>query len=352
MDILITGIAGFTGCKIAQYCKEHFTNINIIGIDNLSRRGSETNLPLLERLGCNFIKGDIRDNATIEALPKVGWIIDCAAEPSVLAGLQGGTLDLINNNLTGTFHLLEKCKRDNAGFILLSTSRVYSIDTLTKVNLNETSMHYALSEIQFLEGISVKGIKENFSTQAPISLYGATKLASEILALEYHYSFGFPVFINRCGVIAGAGQFGKIDQGIFSFWIYQYLLKGPLSFIGFNGTGKQVRDMLHPADVFALLYQQIQHPDKEAPKIINIGGGITNAFSLKELDMYCKEHIDVKKVINQVSETRKFDIPLYITDYSLAQEHWNWQPTIDSRMILQEILDFGSTNLELIKSFS
>jgi CDP-paratose 2-epimerase len=84
-------------------------------------------------------------------------------------------------------------------------------------------------------GFSELGVSENFSTTAPISLYGATKLASEVMALEYATMFDFPLWIDRCGVIAGAGQFGKPDQGIFSFWIYQWLLGKPLKYIGFGG---------------------------------------------------------------------------------------------------------------------
>ena len=66
------------------------------------------------------------------------------------------------------------------------------------------------------------GISEDFPTTAPLSLYGASKLASETLILEYGECFDFPVWINRCGVLAGAGQFGKADQGIFSFWIHSF----------------------------------------------------------------------------------------------------------------------------------
>src|SRR6185312_13208555 len=97
------------------------------------------------------------------------------------------------------------------------------------------------------------GVAENFSTQAPVSLYGSAKLASELLSLEYGEAFGFPVFVNRCGVLAGAGQFGKADQGIFSFWIHSWKSKRPLKYIGFGGQGHQVRDCLHPRDLTTLL---------------------------------------------------------------------------------------------------
>ncbi|OCX54558.1 hypothetical protein BEL04_09995 [Mucilaginibacter sp. PPCGB 2223] len=350
MKILITGAAGFVGYQMAKYFKEHYTDVMVIGIDNLSRRGSEYNVPLLKELGCTFFHGDIRNKEDVDDLPKADWIVDCAANPSVLAGLQGGSFGLINNNLIGTIYLLEKCKRDNAGFIMLSTSRVYSIDELNKIPLTETEGSFVISkDAQYPHGFSELGVAESFSTAAPISLYGSTKLASEVLALEYHYTFGFPVWIDRCGVIAGPGQFGKIDQGIFSFWIYQYLLDRPLSYIGFGGKGKQARDFFHPRDLFGMIQMQISDPEKKVSRLINLGGGVENTYSLAQLDAFCKQQLGSEKVINSITENRSFDIPLYVTDYSLAQKEWGWKPEISGEAILNQIVEYARTNIELIK---
>jgi len=351
VKVLITGAAGFVGRKMAEYFKQFEPEAELIGIDNLSRRGSEFNIEALKKIGCSFVYGDIRSKEDIDDLPKVDWVVDCAANPSVLAGLQGGTLPLINNNLTGTIYLLEKCKRDNAGFIMLSTSRVYSINELNAIPLEEKPDSFGIAaSSQYPTGFSALGVAENFSTGAPISLYGSTKLASEILALEYHYTFGFPVWINRCGVIAGPGQFGKIDQGIFSFWIYQYLLNKPLSYIGFGGTGRQARDLFHPYDVFRMIQQQIKTPVASSPKVLNLGGGVHNTYSLAQLDAFCKQHINAGKEINRVTDNRSFDIPLYVTDFSVAKNVWGWEPTISGEAILQEILTYAKDNLALIKS--
>ncbi|MFT3932732.1 MAG: NAD-dependent epimerase/dehydratase family protein [Chitinophagaceae bacterium] len=353
MKILITGVAGFVGSCMAKYFRGHFSNIEIIGIDNLSRRGSEYNLQALKELDCRFYHGDIRNKEDVEDLPKVDWIIDCAAIPTVTAGVHSGTLSLINNNLTGTLYLLEKCRRDQAGFVILSTSRVYSINELNKLPLLETATRLAIHKAPaYPKGFSEKGIAEEFSTAAPVSLYGATKLSSEIMALEYHYTFGFPVWINRCGVIAGPGQFGKIDQGVFSFWVYQYLLGKPLSFIGFGGKGKQVRDFIHPYDVFRLIRLQVEHPSSSSPRLLNIGGGIECAMSLAELDIFCKQYFNTNKPISEISETRGFDIPLYISDYAKAKQYWQWQPSLSSQQILEQIAEYGSENLEQIRSIS
>ena len=114
------------------------------------------------------------------------------------------------------------------------------------------------------EGVSAHGIAENFSTTPPLSLYGSSKLASECVALEYGETFEFPVWINRCGVLAGAGQFGRADQGIFSFWINAYLRRAPLRYIGFDGAGHQTRDCLHPRDLLPVLQKQMSAVETES----------------------------------------------------------------------------------------
>lgn len=347
MKILITGIAGFVGSQLAGYFKKNIANCEIIGIDNLIRRGSETNLPLLKSLGCQFFYGDIRLKEDVEELPKVDWVVDCAANPSVLAGINGGTSQLVSHNLQGTLHILEKCRKDQAGFVLLSTSRVYSIDALNKIPLIEGATRFTVNPAAALpDGFNSNGVTESFSTAAPVSLYGATKLASEVMALEYASTFGFPIWVNRCGVIAGAGQFGKIDQGIFSFWIYQWLLERPLGFIGFGGKGKQVRDFFNPEDLGNLLVKQMKNPSHNAPKIINAGGGLKSAMSLLELNDYCKQQFGFDKPIKTESTTRPFDLPYYVTDNSQVKKFWDWEPQQSAIQVLEEIVEYAKDNRE------
>lgn len=351
MKILITGIAGFVGSRLAQYFKTHHHDIEIIGIDNLSRKGSEFNLPFLKELGCKFIHGDIRNKEDVQELPAINWVIDCAANPSVLAGINGGTAQLINHNLGGTLHLLEKCRKDQAGFIMLSTSRVYSIEALNKIPLSANENRFLVdSTMPFPTGFTAEGVTSSFGTNAPISLYGATKLASEVMALEYSYAFNIPVWVNRCGVIAGAGQFGKIDQGIFSFWMYQWLTQKPLSYIGFEGTGHQVRDFFSPNDLGNLISKQIHQPNKQAPKIVNAGGGLASSMSLKELNEYCIHKFGFNKEIIQSKESRAFDIPYYVTDNAEVQKYWDWQPTEDKIKLLDDIFDWAVANKSLIET--
>ena len=307
-------------------------------MDNLCRRGSEFNLRNLYNLNIPFIQGDIRLASDLQNLPPVDWVIDCAANPSVLAGMDGqvSSRQLMEHNLLGTLNLLEYCKKLGAGLILLSTSRVYSARELANLPVKKSTDKLELDQDYFGQGISPRGLTEDFPTSAPISLYGASKLASETLILEYGEAFGFPIWINRCGVLAGAGQFGKADQGIFSYWIHSFREKNSLQYIGFGGSGLQVRDALHPKDLAPLLVRQMQNPDREAPKIINLGGGIENSMSLKQLSFWCEEHLGPNEVLRS-EEERPMDGPWIVMDSARAKETWEWEPATSLEEILFEI---------------
>src|SRR5579871_2987256 len=122
MKVLISGICGFVGSHLARYLIESCENISILGIDNLARSGSEINRASLRRLGVQLHHGDIRMASDMDALPSADWVIDAAAQPSVLAGRDGKTSarQLLEHNLIGTINLLEYCRSSNAGFVLLS----------------------------------------------------------------------------------------------------------------------------------------------------------------------------------------------------------------------------------------
>ena len=337
MKIIITGIAGFAGNSIAINLLKNYHKLELYGLDNFSRKGAESNINSLNNLGVQLIRGDIRNQSDIDAIPKVDWVIDCAANPSVLAGIDGqvSSRQLMEHNLLGTINLLEYCKRHKSGLILLSTSRVYSALELANLPVESSNDRFEVKNTNVL-GFSQQGISEEFPTAAPISLYGSSKLASEQLILEYSYNFDFPVWINRCGVLAGAGQFGKADQGIFSYWIHSFKEKKPLKYIGFNGCGHQVRDALHPQDLVPLLYRQLMEPKMDAPNIINVGGGIENSMSLKQLSEWCEKRFGSTEVISS-SESRPMDAPWLIMDTSVAQNAWNWRVKTKLEDILHEI---------------
>jgi CDP-paratose 2-epimerase len=345
--ILITGICGFAGSVIAREFLEHLPGVNITGIDSLIRKGSETNLEPLRALGIDVRVGDIRNEADLAVLPAVDWVLDCAANPSVLAGIDGktGAKELLDHNLGGTIHLLEYCRKNLAGFILLSTSRVYSIPPLANlsVEVHQQSFRPSASALNNPSVLSAMGVTEDFSTQPPVSLYGSSKKCSELLALEYGKTFGFPVRINRCGVLAGAGQFGKADQGIFSFWIHSWASRRPLKYIGFGGSGHQVRDCLHPRDIVPLLISQMSDPCRKVDPILNVSGGIESAMSLKQLSEWCANRLGEHQVDADMNP-RPFDIPWMVLDSSSAAEAWQWKPQTPMEDLLEEIATHSEKN--------
>jgi len=343
--LLLTGACGFVGSTLALELRRVLPDLEIIGIDNLSRKGSEGNVPKIQESGIRFQVGDIRNPADLDKLPAVDWVIDCAANPSVLAGVDGksSSFEVMDHNLIGTLQLLEYCKKHKAGFILLSTSRVYSIAALSAIPVEEvkgafrpeTALH-AQSSALHADSVTPEGVTESFSTRPPLSLYGMSKLCSENLALEYGETFRFPVWINRCGVLAGAGQFGRADQGIFAYWINSWQRKKPLKYIGFGGQGFQVRDALHPRDLVPLLILQMNDPLRKVEKIQNLAGGAANSISLKQLSDWCEKRFGPHRVLSD-PEPRPFDLPWMVLDATLARQQWGWRMETPLDLILEEI---------------
>jgi CDP-paratose 2-epimerase len=352
MKILVAGGCGFVGAAVCRRLLATRDRLEITVLDSFRRAGSETNRATLAALGVTVFHGDIRIPADIEGAAASGrfdWVIDAAAEPSVLAGTAAGsgvtTAQLVDHNLIGTFHLLEAAARWNAGVILLSTSRVYSIPAMLAVPLRVRATDggeaFAIDESHaFSAGLGLAGVTESFSTTAPVSLYGATKLACEVLATEYAHRFGTPLFINRCGVLAGAGQFGHAAQGIFSWWIHSWAAKRPLSYIGFGGLGRQVRDCLHPDDLADLLAIQIESP-AAMPVLVNVSGGQASATSLAQLSGWCEERFGPHAVGSSAAD-RPYDLPWAVLDHSLASIRFGWHPAWGPESIFAEIAEHAA----------
>jgi CDP-paratose 2-epimerase len=346
LRILITGACGFVGSCLARAWAESGSPHTLIGMDSLVRQGSETNRLALKSLGVTLSHGDLRSASDLEDLPAVDAVVDAAANPSVLAGVDGrvSSRQLVEHNLLGTVNILEYCRRHRAALLLLSTSRVYSMTSLSGLPLRVRNGAFELDPGRpGPGGVSVEGVSESFSTSAPVSLYGATKLASEQLALEYGSLYGFPVWINRCGVLAGAGQFGRPDQGIFAYWVNSWLRNRPLRYIGFGGLGHQVRDCLHPADLLPLLERQLTTTDAGQPRIVNVSGGASSALSLSQLSGWCRERLGERQVVPELAR-RPFDLPWVVLDATLAREAWGWSPSRTTSTILEEILDHASAH--------
>ena len=346
MRILVTGACGFVGSTLLRRFREALTDATLIGLDNFCRPGSERNRGALRALGVHIIHGDVRSQSDFETLPQVDWVIDAAANPSVLAGVDGRTSSrqLVEHNLIGTVNMLEYCRARGAGFILLSTSRVYSIPPLTTIPLETEGERFVIDVGHPLPpGVTAAGVNEHFSTTPPLSLYGVSKKASEDLALEYAFTFKVPVWINRCGVMAGAGQFGRPDQGIVAYWIHSWFERHPLKYLGFGGTGHQVRDALHPRDLADLLLRQMHAPDAPLPRLGNVSGGAESAFSLAELSAWSAEYFGHKHIVERNGADRPFDIPWLILDDASTRQAWEWQPQLTRDSIFDEVAAFART---------
>jgi CDP-paratose 2-epimerase len=346
---LITGGAGFIGSQIALKLKESEEDITVIALDNLKRRGSELNLSRLKDHGVRFIHGDIRNKEDLESIGHIDCLIECSAEPSVLAGYQGSAAYILNTNLFGTINCLDMAKKYESDFIFLSTSRVYPFTAINNIKCDETEKRYMISDQQIMPGISEKGISEDFPLIGTRSLYGATKLCSEFIIQEYMDMYGIRGVINRCSLITGPWQMGKIDQGAIALWIAKHIYGGELDYIGFGGKGKQVRDILHIEDLFSLLQVQMDRMNEINGKTFNVGGGLKNSLSLKELTELCKRYIGKTIKIGKIKENRPGDIKIFITDHSLVTQTLGWKPVIGCNEIINETADWIKNNRKLLE---
>jgi CDP-paratose 2-epimerase len=344
--ILITGGAGFVGSNLAVKLLQSYPSIEIHAVDNLKRRGSELNLVRLQKLNISFIHGDIRCKEDIDEWPDFDLLIDCSAEPSVHAGIDGSPMGVICNNLSGTINCAEMARKNNAAFLFLSTSRVYPFQTINKLGITEEKTRFKWTAKMDMPGFSQKGIAEEFPLCGPRSVYGATKLAGEILLQEYVHCYGMPVIINRCSILTGPWQMGKIDQGVITHWTARHISKKPLKYIGYGGSGKQVRDLLHIDDFFNLIIKQLENLTTWDGRTYNVGGGEERSCSLFELTQICQEITGNNITVNKVEKTSSIDLQIYITDISKAQKDFNWVPQKNMKTTVQDIYSWITDNME------
>ena len=329
--ILVTGGAGFVGSNTALSLKAKRPEAEVIAFDNLKRRGSELTLSRLRAAGVRFEHGDVRAAEDVDAVGGFDLMVDCSAEPSVHAGYGADPRYLINTNLGGTINCLEAARRHGADVIFLSSSRIYPIKPLRALPLAVEGDRLSIPEHESGPGWSRAGISAAFPLTGARSLYGATKLASELLVEEYVDMYGLRYVVNRCGVLTGPWQMGKVDQGFIVLWAARHLYGGKLAYMGFGGHGHQVRDILHVADLNDLLEIQLARLDEISGSVFNVGGGLGCSVSLAELTEACAARSGNRIEITADPETRAADIPYYVTDNAAATAQLGWRPerTVD-----------------------
>lgn len=335
--ILITGGAGFVGSSLAISLARSHPGTHVIALDNLYRRGAELNLDRLDEAGVEFVKGDVRRPGDLAPFEDIDALIECSAEPSVMSGTDGDTSYIYETNLTGAYNCLELARRSGCQFIFLSTSRVYPMDGLRQASLIEEETRFELAADQPAPGWTGAGVSEDMPLTGARTFYGTTKLSAEFLCAEFSAHFGVPTVINRCGVVAGPWQMGKVDQGVFTHWMLAHEFKKPLSYIGYGGTGKQVRDLLHVDDLVELIEEQLAEPDRWADRTFNVGGGREVSLSLQETSRICARLTGNELDVGSVIEDRDGDVPLYISDCSRLFAHTKWRPKRDAECVLADI---------------
>jgi CDP-paratose 2-epimerase len=346
--LLITGGAGFVGSNLAVSLAARHPDWEVVVLDNLYRRGSRLNLPRLAEAGVEFIEGDVREPADLAKVPRIDAMVECSAEPSVMSGVDGDTGYIVHTNLTGAYNCLELARRDGAYLVFLSTSRVYPVAPQLDLRLEETETRFELAAEQEVRGVSPAGIAEDFPLEGARTLYGATKLAAEMLVEEYRAALGVPAVIDRFGVIAGPWQMGKVDQGVFTHWMLAHYFRNPLSYIGFGGHGKQVRDLLHIDDLVDLVERQLLDPERWDGHTVNAGGGREISLSLRETTEICERLTGNQVLAAPVVETRQGDVPIYLSDCARLFNLDGWRPTRSAEDVLRDINDWIAADPERI----
>jgi len=335
--VLVTGGAGFVGSTLALAFKRNHVDLDVVALDNLRRRGSELAIDRLRAGGVAFRHGDVRNPEDLAEAGPFDLLVECSAEPSVHAGYGGSPAYVINTNLLGTVNCLEAARRQGADLVFLSTSRVYPIHALRALPLERRGGRLMLPAGASGPGWSEAGIATGFPLAGRRSVYGATKLASELLIEEFAAMYGLRAIVNRCGVLAGPWQMGKVDQGFVVLWAARHLFGGPLAYKGFGGEGAQVRDVLHVDDLCELVRIQVAAMDRVRSRVFNVGGGPAASVSLAELTALCAERGTCRPAVAARPDTDPADIPWYVSDNAEVTEATGWTPARPMESLLDDV---------------
>lgn len=347
MKVLITGGAGFVGANLALYFKER--DYKIVVLDNLVRRGSERNLDIFKEKDIKFIHGDIRCKEDLANIGSYDVICECSAQPSAIDGYDNPYFDFSNNTI-GLINVLEYARQFGGDVIFWSTNKVYSGNNINVIPIIETETRYVwdkTSDYKEDGWNAEKGISEDFTIDGQNhSIYGLSKVSSDLACQEYYSAFGVKTVINRFSCLAGARQWGKPAQGWASWWAIAGFFGLPLTYFGWKG--KQVRDVLFIDDICNLIELEIKNIDKIAGEVFNVGGGMEYTLSLIEATQLMEEMYKTKLKTSVLSEPRKSDQCIYISDILKIKKNIDWKPTIDIITGYESIIKWVESNKDVL----
>ncbi len=340
--ILITGSSGLIGSEIVeQFCQKGWL---VSGIDNNMRQnffGAMGDTRWNQQRLCNkypaykHIELDIRDregilNIVSELKPEV--IVHAAAQPSHdLAAVR--PFDDFDINAVGTLNLLEATRQVSRDiiFIYLSSNKVYG-DSPNSIQLRETATRWDYSDPEFMDGID-----ENFPVdQSKHSLFGASKLAADILVQEYGRYFNMHTCCLRGGCLTGPNHSGVQQHGFLSYLIRSNLERKKYTIFGYKG--KQVRDNIHAYDVCSFIELFIAAP--RSGEVYNIGGGRTNSISILEAFTWTEQISGIPMVYDYQEKNRNGDHICYISNLNKIKSHFpDWKITKDLMSVFTDIHD-------------
>lgn len=330
MRVLIIGGAGFVGANLAIYLSQNGHTVTVM--DNLVRRGSELNLSEFAQNNIEFCHGDARNMEDFPLAP-VDIVLDCAAQPSAIDGYKNPRYDFTNNTF-GTLNILEFCRKNDAGLIFWSTNKVYPQWAVHDRKIEEMETRFS----------STEKISENTPLDGgDRSLYGASKIMSDLMIQEWSSSFDIPAIINRFSCIGGSRQWGKPQQGWVAWWVIAHYFGLKLKYYGYNG--KQVRDVLFIDDLTSLIAKQMERLSSGHSGVYNIGGSDYCTMSLIECTKICEEVTGNKILIeNVIDGERRADFKYYVSDISKAEGDFDWRPEIDPIEGIERIHEWVDAN--------
>ena len=341
MKLLITGGCGFLGSNLAQYAiKEGF---EVTVIDNLYRKGSETNLEWLKTQGkFTFAREDTRNFEAISKTVKEfkpDSIFHLAGQVAMTTSIENPRLDFETNTL-GTFNILESVRQfsKDSAVIYSSTNKVYG--DLEQFTYTENEKRYTCNE-------KPSGFDESVNLEFH-SPYGCSKGAADQYILDYARIFGLKTVVFRHSSMYGGRQFATCDQG----WIGWFCQKAAETEMGIlkesftiSGNGKQVRDVLHAEDMISLYFSCVKNMEKAKGNAFNIGGGIENSLSLLELFDFLENSLKIKLNYKQLPP-RESDQKVFIADINKAKRIIDWNPRVHFKEGIIKMIDWTKEQLK------